>query len=75
MQLERRLGSSVISIGNSDQSSLATPREPEIHGMEAWKEILELAVGNPLVILYLAYIAGLLITIAAVKVSSSSQKP
>ncbi len=46
-----------------------------ICGMEAWKTVLELAVGNPLVILYVAYVTGLLILIAAVKISSSSQKP
>jgi hypothetical protein len=70
--LERRLSSAVSPIGDGDQSSLAPPREPEIHGMEAWKRVLELAAGNPLVFLYVAYVTGLLIMIAAVKVSSSS---
>jgi hypothetical protein len=42
--------------------------------MEVWKIIQELAAGNPLMVVYVAYIAGLLILIAAVKVSSGSQK-
>ncbi len=46
----------------------------ETVGMEVVKRVLELAAGNPVLILYVAYIVGLLITIAALKVSSSSQK-
>jgi hypothetical protein len=42
--------------------------------MDVVKRVLELAAGNPVLILYVAYIVGLLITIAALRVSSSSQK-
>ena len=47
----------------------------ETAGMEVGKRVLELAAGNPVLILYIAYIVGLLIMITALKVSSSSQKP
>ena len=47
----------------------------ETAGMEVGKRVLELAAGNPALVLYVAYIVGLLITIVALKVSSSSPKP
>jgi hypothetical protein len=47
----------------------------ETAGMEVGKRVLELAAGNPALILYVAYIVGLSIMIAALKVSSSSPKP
>jgi hypothetical protein len=47
----------------------------ETAGMEVGKRVLELAAGNPVLILYIAYIVGLLIMITALKVSSNSQKP
>jgi hypothetical protein len=37
--------------------------------MEAWKNVLELAVSNPVLFGYLAYIVGLLILIVAVEAS------
>jgi len=42
-------------------------------GIEGWKEVLEFAVGNPVLVGYLAYTVGLLITIAAVKATESGE--
>ena len=44
-------------------------------GMEGWKEVLELAIGNPVLVGYLAYIVGLLIAIALVKATETREGP
>jgi hypothetical protein len=44
-------------------------------GMEGWKEVLEFAVGNPVLVGYLAYVVGLLIAIAVVKAIESGEGP
>jgi hypothetical protein len=42
-------------------------------GIEGWKEILEFATGNPVLVGYLAYIVGLLIAIAVVKATEAGE--
>jgi hypothetical protein len=44
-------------------------------GIDDWKEILEFAIGNPVLVGYLAYIVGLLIAIAAVKATETGESP
>jgi hypothetical protein len=48
--------------------------DKETVGMEVWKRVLELAAVNPMLILYVAYVVGLLIMITGLKFSSNSQK-
>jgi hypothetical protein len=40
-------------------------------GTSAWKNALELAASNPVLVGYVSYIVGLLIAIAAVKASEA----
>jgi len=40
-------------------------------GVEGWKEVLEFATGNPVLVGYLAYIIGLLIAIAVAVVTAT----
>jgi hypothetical protein len=42
-------------------------------GIEGWKEILEFAVGNPVLVGYLAYTVGLLIAVAVVKATEAGK--
>jgi hypothetical protein len=42
-------------------------------GIEGWKEVLEFAVGNPVLVGYLAYIVGLLIAIVVVKATENGE--
>ena len=49
--------------------------QAEFHGIEGWKEVLEFAIGNPVLVGYPAYIVGLLIAIAAVKAAESGEDP
>jgi len=43
--------------------------------IEGWKEVLEFAIGNPVLVGYLAYILGLLIAIAVVKTTETGEGP
>ena len=43
--------------------------------IEGWKEVLEFAIGNPVLVGYLAYILGLLIAIAVVKATETGEGP
>jgi hypothetical protein len=43
--------------------------------VEAWKEVLELAIANPVLVGYLAYILGLLIAIAVMKTTETGEGP
>ena len=43
--------------------------------IEGWKEVLEFAAGNPVLVGYLAYIVGLWIAIAAVKAAENGEGP
>jgi len=42
-------------------------------GVEGWKEVLEFATGNPVLVGYLAYIIGLLIAIAVVTATETGE--
>jgi len=42
-------------------------------GVEGWKEVLDFATGNPVLVGYLAYIVGLLITIAVVMATETGE--
>jgi len=44
-------------------------------GIDGWKEVLEFAIGNPVLVGYLAYILGLLIAIAVVKTAETGEGP
>ena len=44
-------------------------------GIEGWKEVLEFAIGNPVLVGYLAYIVGLLVAIVAVKATETGEGP
>ena len=51
------------------------PSRQKSMGIEGWKEILEFAVGNPVLVGYLAYIVGLLIAVAVVKATETGEGP
>jgi len=42
-------------------------------GVEGWKEVLEFATGNPVLVGYLAYIIGLLIAVAVVTATETGE--
>jgi hypothetical protein len=51
------------------------PPQAEIMGIDDWKEILEFALGNPVLVGYQAYIVGLLVAIATVKATETDESP
>ena len=44
-------------------------------GIDGWKEVLGFAIGNPVLVGYLAYILGLLIAIVVVKTTETGEGP
>jgi hypothetical protein len=48
----------------SGLSALGDPRGKNSMDALAWKNVLELAAGNPVIVGYLSYVVGLLIAIA-----------